>query len=181
MTYCVAMLLDTGMVFLSDSRTNAGVDQIATFRKTTVFQKPGERGGLHEDRLAALNARRAALPYGNPVQDLRVAAGYVGDVRSRQLVLRDRRIEKAGDLLDRLEHRRMIVGEIRVRRGIGIQPDKIGLLEAVHEPGSGVHRRARRRHPEAVLVNRKDETTSDRRFELGRSRRDIRRRHRCRR
>jgi putative proteasome-type protease len=43
MTYCVAMLLDTGMVFLSDSRTNAGVDQVATFRKTTVFQKPGER------------------------------------------------------------------------------------------------------------------------------------------
>jgi len=43
MTYCVAMLLDTGMVFLSDSRTSAGVDQISTFRKTTVFQKPGER------------------------------------------------------------------------------------------------------------------------------------------
>ena len=43
MTYCVAMLLDTGLVFLSDSRTNAGVDQIATFRKTTVLQKPGER------------------------------------------------------------------------------------------------------------------------------------------
>ena len=43
MTYCVAMLLDTGLVFLSDSRTSAGVDQINTFRKTTVFQKPGER------------------------------------------------------------------------------------------------------------------------------------------
>jgi len=43
MTYCVAMLLDTGMVFLSDSRTSAGVDQISTFRKTTVFQKPGDR------------------------------------------------------------------------------------------------------------------------------------------
>jgi putative proteasome-type protease len=43
MTYCVAMLLDTGMVFLSDSRTNAGVDQISTFRKTTVFKQPGER------------------------------------------------------------------------------------------------------------------------------------------
>lgn len=43
MTYCVAMLLDTGLVFLSDSRTNAGIDQISTFRKTTVFQKPGER------------------------------------------------------------------------------------------------------------------------------------------
>jgi len=43
MTYCVAMLLDTGMVFLSDSRTAAGVDQISTFRKTSVFQQPGER------------------------------------------------------------------------------------------------------------------------------------------
>jgi len=43
MTYCVAMLLDTGMVFLSDSRTSAGGDQINTFRKTTVFQRPGDR------------------------------------------------------------------------------------------------------------------------------------------
>ncbi|MEY4933384.1 MAG: hypothetical protein RLZZ403_1704, partial [Pseudomonadota bacterium] len=32
MTYCVGMLLDTGLVFLSDSRTNAGVDQISSFR-----------------------------------------------------------------------------------------------------------------------------------------------------
>jgi putative proteasome-type protease len=43
MTYCVAMLLDTGLVFLSDSRTNAGVDQVNTFRKISVFEKPGER------------------------------------------------------------------------------------------------------------------------------------------
>jgi putative proteasome-type protease len=43
MTYCVGMLLDTGLVFLSDSRTSAGVDQISVFRKTYVFQKPGER------------------------------------------------------------------------------------------------------------------------------------------
>jgi len=43
MTYCVAMLLDAGLVFLSDSRTNAGVDQISTFRKTTVFERPGDR------------------------------------------------------------------------------------------------------------------------------------------
>jgi len=33
MTYCVAMRLDAGLVFLGDSRTNAGVDQISTFRK----------------------------------------------------------------------------------------------------------------------------------------------------
>jgi putative proteasome-type protease len=43
MTYCVAMLLDTGLVFLSDSRTSAGVDQISVFRKTYVYQKPGDR------------------------------------------------------------------------------------------------------------------------------------------
>lgn len=43
MTYCVGMLLDTGLVFLSDSRTNAGVDQISSFRKVTVFEKTGER------------------------------------------------------------------------------------------------------------------------------------------
>lgn len=43
MTYCVAMRLDTGMVFLSDSRTNAGLDQISTFRKMTVYEQPGER------------------------------------------------------------------------------------------------------------------------------------------
>lgn len=43
MTYCVAMRLDAGLVFLADSRTNAGVDQISTFRKMTVFEHPGER------------------------------------------------------------------------------------------------------------------------------------------
>jgi putative proteasome-type protease len=43
MTYCVGMLLDTGLVFLSDSRTNAGVDQISSFRKVTVIEKPGDR------------------------------------------------------------------------------------------------------------------------------------------
>jgi putative proteasome-type protease len=43
MTYCVGVLLDAGMVFLADSRTNAGVDQISTFRKVTVFEQPGDR------------------------------------------------------------------------------------------------------------------------------------------
>ena len=43
MTYCVATLLDAGLVFLADSRTNAGVDQINIFRKTAVFEWPGER------------------------------------------------------------------------------------------------------------------------------------------
>ena len=43
MTYCVAMSLDAGMIFASDSRTNAGVDQIARFSKMRVFAKDGER------------------------------------------------------------------------------------------------------------------------------------------
>ncbi len=43
MTYCVAMRLDAGLVFLSDSRTNAGVDHIGTFRKMSVFENPGDR------------------------------------------------------------------------------------------------------------------------------------------
>ena len=43
MTYCVAMCLADGLVFASDSRTNAGVDHIATFKKLHVFHQEGER------------------------------------------------------------------------------------------------------------------------------------------
>jgi putative proteasome-type protease len=42
-TYCVAILLDSGMLFASDSRTNAGVDHIATFSKMRVFEKRDDR------------------------------------------------------------------------------------------------------------------------------------------
>ncbi len=43
MTYCVGMLLDTGLVLMSDTRTNSGVDNISTFRKMHHWSKPGER------------------------------------------------------------------------------------------------------------------------------------------
>jgi len=43
MTYCVAMSLDAGMIFASDSRTNAGFDQIARFSKMRVFAREGQR------------------------------------------------------------------------------------------------------------------------------------------
>jgi putative proteasome-type protease len=43
MTYCIGIRLDAGMVFVSDSRTNAGVDQISTFRKMIVYERPGDR------------------------------------------------------------------------------------------------------------------------------------------
>ena len=43
MTYCVGLLLDAGMVLLSDTRTNAGVDNISTYRKMFTFEEQGER------------------------------------------------------------------------------------------------------------------------------------------
>ena len=43
MTYCVAVKLDAGLVFLSDSRTNAGLDQISTFRKMMIYERSGDR------------------------------------------------------------------------------------------------------------------------------------------
>ncbi|BDX21784.1 peptidase [Polynucleobacter sp. TUM22923] len=43
MTYCVGLCLKDGLVFLSDTRTNAGVDQIGTFRKMSLFQKDNDR------------------------------------------------------------------------------------------------------------------------------------------
>ncbi len=43
MTYCVALKLEAGMVFGSDSRTNAGVDQVACFKKMHNFVREGDR------------------------------------------------------------------------------------------------------------------------------------------
>ena len=43
MTYCVGLLVREGLVMISDTRTNAGIDNIASFRKLHVFEEPGER------------------------------------------------------------------------------------------------------------------------------------------
>lgn len=42
MTYCVGLQLNSGLIFMSDTRTNAGVDNISTFRKMFSWSKPGE-------------------------------------------------------------------------------------------------------------------------------------------
>ena len=42
MTYCVGVLVREGLVMIADTRTNAGIDNIATFRKLHVFEKPGQ-------------------------------------------------------------------------------------------------------------------------------------------
>ena len=43
MTYCVGLKIDSGLVFMSDTRTNAGMDSISTFRKMHIWEQPGER------------------------------------------------------------------------------------------------------------------------------------------
>ncbi|WP_313352863.1 proteasome-type protease [Paracoccus sp. (in: a-proteobacteria)] len=43
MTYCVGLKLNEGLVLLSDTRTNAGMDHISTYRKMFFFEQPGER------------------------------------------------------------------------------------------------------------------------------------------
>ena len=43
MTYCVGIMLDSGLIFASDSRTHAGVDNFASFCKMTMFERAGDR------------------------------------------------------------------------------------------------------------------------------------------
>ena len=43
MTYCVGILVREGLVMIADTRSNAGLDNIATFRKLHIFETPGER------------------------------------------------------------------------------------------------------------------------------------------
>lgn len=43
MTYCVALRLDRGLIFMSDTRTNAGVDDVSATRKMKTWSVPGER------------------------------------------------------------------------------------------------------------------------------------------
>ena len=43
MTYCVAIRVDEGLCFVSDSRTNAGVDNVSTYSKMYIYDEPGHR------------------------------------------------------------------------------------------------------------------------------------------
>ncbi|WP_425407276.1 peptidase [Hwanghaeella sp.] len=72
MTYCLGILLPEGLVLASDSRTNAGVDQIALVRKLATFKMPGER------MIALLSAGNLATTQA-VVTLLRQAAGHGGE------------------------------------------------------------------------------------------------------
>ena len=90
MTYCVGVLLDEGLVLASDTRTNAGVDQVAIFPKMHKFEVPGERiivlltaGNLAITQSVVSRLREAVLKnegkHLKNVESLFEAASLVGD------------------------------------------------------------------------------------------------------
>ena len=94
-TYCLAMRLEEGLVFLSDTRTNAGVDDVGTYRKLHVFRPAPDRlfvlqsaGNLATtqevlDRIAADLAARREHESLATVEHLFEAALYVGGSAAR--------------------------------------------------------------------------------------------------
>ncbi|MEO5336790.1 MAG: proteasome-type protease [Magnetospirillum sp. WYHS-4] len=82
MTYCVAMALGDGLVFASDSRTNAGVDHISTYRKMRVWEQTGKRV------LVLLSAGNLAITQA-------VAAALDRDIRAAEA---DRNLLQAEDM-----------------------------------------------------------------------------------
>ncbi|MBS1188275.1 MAG: hypothetical protein H6R10_67 [Rhodocyclaceae bacterium] len=87
MTYCVGMCLDAGLVFLSDSRTNAGVDHINTFRKMHLFDRP-------EDRILVL------MTAGN----LAISQSVVNTLRERLESKRRMNFNKVPNLFEAAKH-----------------------------------------------------------------------------
>ena len=96
MTYCVAITVDAGLVFCSDSRTNAGVDQVSTYSKMYRFGVDGQRqfvilsaGNLATTQAVISRIKKdikelAPINLGN-VQTMDDAADYVGEInRSEQ-------------------------------------------------------------------------------------------------
>ena len=104
MTYCIAIKLNAGLVMLSDSRTNAGVDHISTFRKMAVYEKPGDRVMclLSSGNLAISQAVRQRLAIGFDGQTVWTAsnmfevAKLLGDAIRAVAVREDHALKTAG-------------------------------------------------------------------------------------
>jgi putative proteasome-type protease len=81
MTYCVGMLVEEGLAMIADTRTNAGVDSISTYRKLHVVDRPGERvlgictaGNLSVTQTVLAMAREGVhLNVGEPAETLETA------------------------------------------------------------------------------------------------------------
>jgi putative proteasome-type protease len=91
MTYCLAIAVDAGLVFVSDSRTNAGVDQVSTYSKMHVFSRPRDRqfvilgAGNLATTQSVISQIQRGLKSGKDhslwqVEDLHEAADYVGSL-----------------------------------------------------------------------------------------------------
>lgn len=102
MTYCVGLMVNQGMVFLSDTRTNAGVDNISRYRKMFTWQVPGERA------LVLMTAGNLAVTQAviNVVEE-GVAAAQEGD-DSRSILATDsmfRTAEIVGEAMISVQHK----------------------------------------------------------------------------
>ena len=95
MTYCLAITVDKGLVFASDSRTNAGVDHLSTYTKMFTFGIEGERafvvltaGNLATTQSVIAQLKRdikqGNVPNFNTVPDMTEAADYLGQLSSAQ-------------------------------------------------------------------------------------------------
>ena len=136
MTYCCGVLVRDGLVMIADTRTNAGLDNVSTFRKLHIFSKPG-------DRIMAIDGRDV-----NNSDDIDRAMQ-----RSGHLVVID--VERAGRRLRlKIAPRALTPSEaqeytVRSRRMLGIVEQRFIL-----RPGTGANdvyiprlsRRCRQRH-----------------------------------
>jgi len=93
-TYCLAIKVDDGLVFCSDSRTNAGVDNVSTYSKMHTFVWPGQRsftllsaGNLATTQFVVKklqhDTRDGLTPNLLTVPNMREAADYVGMISSQ--------------------------------------------------------------------------------------------------
>jgi putative proteasome-type protease len=94
MTYCVAIHVDQGLVFCSDSRTNAGIDNVSTYSKMHTFAWPGQRffcllsAGNLATTQAVVKKLEGDVPNGlvpnlQSVNTMQEAADYVGIVSTQ--------------------------------------------------------------------------------------------------
>lgn len=96
MTYCVAITLDAGLVLTSDSRTNAGIDQVSTYSKMTRFETHADRslvlmsaGNLATTQFVIEQIHRdirESQPHNlNTLSYLSDTADYIGEILSSRI------------------------------------------------------------------------------------------------
>ena len=111
MTYCVGLMLDAGIVLLSDTRTNAGLDNISTYRKMFLFETPGDRvigimtaGSLSvtqtvmarlSDANEDLDSDKSILRAPTMLQVAEIVGGMLSDVTSEVSAKMERMSQKA--------------------------------------------------------------------------------------